>query len=112
MELDIWHAQVHPQQQKSSWKMELWAFKLSEREWTLVEQLQDVLEVRLAQFYGFQVKPLMLSAHQFSISQILKDATLFFSWDMLNLTMVIPVMDHMDEVLGVKDSVSAWMIKC
>jgi len=34
------------------------------------------------------------------MSQILKDTTLFFSQDMLNLAMVIPVMDHIDEVLS------------
>ena len=79
--------------------MELRAFELSEREWTLAEQLRDVLEVIPTQIYGFRA-PLMLSARRLSISQILKDATLFFSRDTPNLAMVIPAMDHIDEVLS------------
>ena len=34
--------------------------------------------------------------------QILKDATLFFSRDTPNLAMVIPAMDHIDEVLSLQ----------
>ena len=35
------------------WRMELQMFKLLEHEWTLAEQLQDVLEVSSAQFFSF-----------------------------------------------------------
>jgi hypothetical protein len=35
-----------------------------------------------------------------SISQVFKDATLFFSRSTPNLAMVIPAMDHMDELLS------------
>jgi hypothetical protein len=41
------------------WRMELRAFELSEREWTLAEQLRDVLEVIPAPLYDFRVKPLI-----------------------------------------------------
>jgi hypothetical protein len=34
--------------------------------------------------------------------QIFKDATLFFSWSTPNLAMVIPAMDHIDEVLAMQ----------
>ena len=34
-------------------RMELWTFELLEHEWTLAEQLQDVLEVSSAQFFFF-----------------------------------------------------------
>ncbi|EIW58949.1 uncharacterized protein TRAVEDRAFT_123695, partial [Trametes versicolor FP-101664 SS1] len=47
------------------------AFELSAEEWTIAEELRDVL----------------------------KDATLFFSRDTPNLAMVIPAMDHIDTML-------------
>ncbi|KAI0665687.1 hypothetical protein C8Q78DRAFT_956941, partial [Trametes maxima] len=52
----------------------LHAYKLSPDEWTIITELCDVLK-------------------------IFKDATLYFSRDTPNLAMVIPAMDHIDNVL-------------
>ncbi|KAG2032500.1 hypothetical protein BDR03DRAFT_873784 [Suillus americanus] len=54
-------------------KLGLGEYELSEDEWPLVKQLRDVLK-------------------------ILKDVTLYFSCSTPNLAMVIPAMDHIDQV--------------
>ncbi|KAG0702689.1 hypothetical protein DFH29DRAFT_804597, partial [Suillus ampliporus] len=51
-------------------RLGLGKYELTPHEWTLVQQLHNIL----------------------------KDATLFFSHSMLNLAMVIPAMDHIDSV--------------
>ncbi|KIM55496.1 hypothetical protein SCLCIDRAFT_30352 [Scleroderma citrinum Foug A] len=54
------------------WRLGLTAYTLDNHEWELLGQLHDVLK-------------------------ILKDATLYFSRGTLNLAMVIPVMDYINE---------------
>ncbi|EJD50329.1 hypothetical protein AURDEDRAFT_46072, partial [Auricularia subglabra TFB-10046 SS5] len=54
---------------------ELRTLELSDKEWETMQQLRDVLKV-------------------------LKDATLFFSRKTPNLAMVIPAMDHIDQVFS------------
>jgi len=67
-------------------KYELW-----EEEWELVQQLCDVLKVCCTHSYC------IASTH---ISQIFKDATLFFSHVTLNLPTIIPAMDHINTHLA------------
>jgi hypothetical protein len=64
-------------------------YELSSREWAIVEQLCDILKV--------SHNALTLQrCHAQTMSQILKDATTFFSHSTPNLATVIPVMDHID----------------
>jgi hypothetical protein len=66
-------------------------YELEAKEWDLVQQLCDVLEVCPSLVFSF------LST---IFSQLFKDATLFFSWSTPNLATVIPAMDHIDAHLA------------
>ena len=70
---------------------EMRKYELLEEEWELVQQLCDVLKVCCAHSFC------IASTH---ISQIFKDATLFFSCVTPNLPTVIPAMDHIDAHLA------------
>lgn len=73
-------------------KLGLGAYELSDDEWTLVEQLRDVLKA-----CHTSCDPLLIH-NTYIVFQILKHATLFFSRGTPNLAMVIPAMDHIDTV--------------
>jgi hypothetical protein len=67
-------------------------YELKEEEWKLAAHLRDALKVRgtLSQRQHYLIFP-----H----AQIFQDATLFFSRGSPDLATVIPVMDHIDQVL-------------
>lgn len=73
--------------------MELRKWELSDDEWEIASQLRDVLKVRSG-------RPHNVSILTFNEYQIFKHATLFFSRDTPNLTVVIPAMDYIDEYLS------------
>jgi hypothetical protein len=66
---------------------------LSEREWDIAEQLCKVLKVR------GRLGSTHVNKHD-AHSQILKDATLYFSRATPNLATVIPAMDEIDKRFG------------
>jgi hypothetical protein len=72
-------------------EMKLRQFELSEEDWDAAIHLRDVLKVCTQILLFFFTNP---------IFQIFKDATLFFSRGTPNLTMVIPVMDIIDDHLA------------
>ena len=72
-------------------------YALDKHEWVILGQLQDVLKVKkhatpLLHVCLSMTKPMKPK------TQILKDATLFFSRSMVNLAMAIPAMDYIDKV--------------
>ena len=71
--------------------MKLRKYEMDKEEWEVARQLCQVLKVRSPlPFHSFAPQPV----------QIFKDATMFFSHDgTLNITTIIPTMDHIDEVL-------------
>src|SRR5271168_3372535 len=73
--------------------MKIRKYELSRKEWKIVKDLADVLKV-CYMFVDFNYLTMMLT-----ISQIFKDATLFFSRSTPNLAKVIPAMDHIDKHL-------------
>lgn len=77
---------------KISGDKEMRKYELDEKEWELVRQLCDVLEVRDATSLSFSILIYTL--------QLFKDATLFFSRATPHLATVIPAMDHIDAHLA------------
>ncbi|OBZ79481.1 putative AC9 transposase [Grifola frondosa] len=69
--------------------------ELSEREWECARQLCDVLKVS----HNHHTLPQSLTRFWRLLTQVFKDATLYFSRATPNLAMVIPAMDHVDERL-------------
>jgi hypothetical protein len=68
--------------------------ELSEREWRLAVQLRDVLKVSVTKAAKARLTLTRLDP------QIFRDATDFFSRGTPSLAMVIPAMDHIDQVLA------------
>ena len=108
VELDIWHAGVHPQQLKSS-RRNYWRPEDGVADVWIVIAWVDISWAAAGCFGGESSSFLLLFSCQTTNAscvcfpiQILKDATLFFSWDMPNLAMVIPAMDHIDEILSLQ----------
>lgn len=74
--------------------MKLRKYKMDEEEWEVAHQLCEVLKVHFP-------LPFCSFAAQLRSVQIFKDTTLFFSHDgTLNISTIIPTMDHIDEVLA------------
>ena len=77
-------------------EMELHKYELTENEWKITSQLQDVLKVHIFPHSHTQ----LLGAQRSTLTfQIPKDVTLFFSCSTPNLATVIPAMDIIDEKL-------------
>ena len=74
------------------WDMKLCQYELLETEWTIVEQLWDVLKVSSTFFAT-------MPCFYCSYIQVFKDATLFFSCVTPNLASVLPAMDHINNEL-------------
>lgn len=70
-------------------------FELGEEEWELLDQLCAVLKVSSNHISTSGVDRTYVTCD----TQILKDATLFFSRATPNLATTIPAMDHIDQVL-------------
>ena len=73
--------------------MNLRRFELSEKEWGMATELCDVLQVSFP--YLFLCIFLI-----YSLYQIFKHGTLYFSRDSPNISSVIPAMDHIEEYLA------------
>lgn len=73
--------------------------ELSEREWDIADQLCKVLKVR-GKTWIHRCKQRRVTHRQLPRSQILKDATLYFSRGTPNLATVIPAMDEIDKRFG------------
>ena len=72
-----------------NWCHELQAYELSEREWTIVSQLVDILKVRACHHSG--------DALSLPHAQVVKDTTQYLSRMMPNLVTVIPAMDYIND---------------
>jgi hypothetical protein len=73
--------------------LDLRKYELIPEEWEIAKELRDVLKVGglifLHSYYGYN-----------ELSQVFKDATLYFSRGTPNLATVIPAMDHIDKFLA------------
>ena len=71
-------------------------YELNDEEWQISEQFHNTLKVL---FVRVLMELLALTWTCPSATHILKDMTLYFSCSTLTLAMVIPAMDHINEVL-------------
>ena len=79
-------------------ELKLWQNELSSEEWEIAVQLRNVLKVCwCVDLYSYSATH--NHNHHNSVTQVFKDATLFFLHSTPNLATVIPAMDHIDQLL-------------